>query len=273
MKYHDALISTGKILEGYFDNSKNILHNASKGTLREQIVSKVIRPFLPTCYGLSGGEAFDSKGSVSKQLDLVVYDTIHSYIVPYIDNFIQFTAESIYGNIEIKSNLNQAEFDKAIENIKSLKSLYREKSGQMQIAPDLRIQFNGNEVINESNYKNPFFGIIFAYESVSIDTVLSYLKNLKYAPNLLPNAIVLYDKKTIFLPKVGRNAEFRLLAKFDGYAQIECGEDTLAFFIEIIIFFCYQIRLKNADIEQETFDLFKNILKQHPARSVDFETK
>lgn len=68
MNYYSALIKSGEIFEGYFEQSKNILHNDSKGTVRENIVNKVIRPFLPACYGLSGGEAFDNEGDTSKEL-------------------------------------------------------------------------------------------------------------------------------------------------------------------------------------------------------------
>lgn len=119
--YFSALKRSGKILEAYFEQSKDILHSGSKGIIRENIIDKVIRPFLPSCYGLSGGEVFDSAGNVSKQLDLVVYDSIFSYYIPYIDNFIQFPCESIYGNIEIKSFLDKEELNTAIENIKSMK--------------------------------------------------------------------------------------------------------------------------------------------------------
>ena len=143
MNYYYALIKSGKILEGYFEQSKNILHNGSKGTVRENIVNKVIRPFLPACYGLSGGEAFDSEGNTSKQLDLVVYDSVFSYIIPYIDNYIQFPCESIYGNIEIKSFLNKDELMKAIDNIKSMKSLKREGTHSWTVTPLVSIKING----------------------------------------------------------------------------------------------------------------------------------
>ena len=45
MNFYSVLIKSGKILEGYFEQSKNILHNGSKGTVRENIINKVIRPF------------------------------------------------------------------------------------------------------------------------------------------------------------------------------------------------------------------------------------
>ena len=114
MNYYTALCKSGKILDAYFEQSKDIMHNASKGSVREAIVKRVIRPFLPPRYGLSGGEAFDSEGKTSKQLDLVVYDSLYSYIVPYSDSFIQFPCDSVYGNIEIKSYLKKKDFKEAL---------------------------------------------------------------------------------------------------------------------------------------------------------------
>ena len=75
-------------IEADFEFSTIIDHNASKGTFREQIVQKFLRPFLPNAYGISGGQAFDLDGAISKQLDVVIYDALHSYVAPYMDDFI-----------------------------------------------------------------------------------------------------------------------------------------------------------------------------------------
>ena len=234
MNYYTALIKSGKILEGYFEQSKNILHNGSKGTVRENIVNKVIRPFLPACYGLSGGEAFDSEGNTSKQLDLVVYDSVFSYIIQYIDNYIQIPCESIYGNIEIKSFLNKDELMKAIDNIKSMKSLKREGTHSWTVTPLVSIKING---LPDNTDRNPYFGIIFAYDSVEALTVLNYLENLDIPSNLLPNAIVLYSKRTIIFQATDSNIEGFPSNDFNKYVMLNCGEETLAVFIGLLINF------------------------------------
>ena len=113
-------------IEADFEFSTIIDHNASKGTFREQIVQKFLRPFLPNAYGISGGQAFDLDGAISKQLDVVIYDALHSYVAPYMDDFIYFPCESVYGNIEIKSTLDKKSFMESLENIASLKALKRD---------------------------------------------------------------------------------------------------------------------------------------------------
>lgn len=260
MNYYTALIKSGKILEGYFEQSKNILHNGSKGTVRENIVNKVIRPFLPACYGLSGGEAFDSEGNTSKQLDLVVYDSVFSYIIPYIDNYIQFPCESIYGNIEIKSFLNKDELMKAIDNIKSMKSLKREGTHSWTVTPLVSIKING---LPDNTDRNPYFGIIFAYDSVEALTVLNYLENLDIPSNLLPNAIVLYSKRTIIFQATDSNIEGFPSNDFNKYVMLNCGEETLAVFIGLLINFSRYSLLWVADVPKEINKALERILNDN----------
>ena len=41
MDYYSALKRSGKILEGYFEQSRDVMHNGSKGTIRENIINKI----------------------------------------------------------------------------------------------------------------------------------------------------------------------------------------------------------------------------------------
>ena len=245
MDYYSALKRSGKILEGYFEQSKDVLHSGSKGTIRENIINKIIRPFLPMCYGISGGEAFDKNGNVSKQLDLVVYDAVFSYLIPYMDNFIQFPCESVYGNIEIKSYLDKNEFDKAIENIASLKSLERKGTHDWTVTPLANIQING---LPNNSDRNPYFGIIFAYDSVDVSTVVNYIKELKKPSSILPNAIVLYSKHTILIQTKTGVIEPFPVNDFNGYGVLDCGDDIIAIFIGILINFVRFILLSVAEV-------------------------
>ena len=227
---------------------------------RENIINKVIRPFLPFCYGISGGEAFDNQGNVSKQLDIVIYDAVFSYTVPYIDNFIQFPCESIYGNIEVKSMLNKEEFNKAIENISSLKSLSRKGTHSWQVTPQVSIQINGKP--NENN-RNPYFGIIFAYDSVNVSTICDYIKELNLPSKLLPNAIVLYSKHTIFIHEKDESIEAFPKNDFNKYAVLDCGDNTLAIFIGLLINYTRYSLLSVADIPGEIMKVLESILSDN----------
>ena len=215
---------------------------------------------MPACYGLSGGEAFDSEGNTSKQLDLVVYDSVFSYIIPYIDNYIQFPCESIYGNIEIKSFLNKDELMKAIDNIKSMKNLKRKGTHSWTVTPLVSIKING---LPDNTDRNPYFGIIFAYDSVEALTVLNYLENLDIPSNLLPNAIVLYSKKTIIFQATDSNIEGFPSNDFNKYVMLNCGEESLAVFIGLLINFTRYSLLWVADVPKEINKTLERILNDN----------
>lgn len=260
MNYYSALLRSGRILESYFEQSQDILHSGSKGTIRENIVNKIIRPFLPSCYGISGGEAFDSNGNTSKQLDLVIYDAVFSYIVPYIDNYIQFPCESIYGNVEIKSMLNRSEFVKAVENISSLKKLSRKGTHSWQVTPHVSIQVVGKP---DNNDRNPYFGLIFAYDSVEVNSVLDYLRELNIPSNLLPNAIILFSKKTLIIQSNNDQIEAFPKNDFNKYTVLDCGEDIIAIFIGLLINYTRYTLLSAADVPTEILKALEKILEQN----------
>ena len=242
-------------IEADFEFSTIINHNTSKGTFREQIVQKFLRPFLPNAYGISGGQAFDKDGAISKQLDVVIYDALHSYVAPYMNDFIYFPCESVYGNIEIKSSLNNQSFTEALENIASLKVLKRDSIDTYYVNPikELRIK----NVTWDIQATKEYFGVIFAYESVKPETVLEYIKEAVkegFDRNNLPNVIVLFKERVIIsrLCKCSEDEyeyELHPLKDFIGYYMMDYGDDLLPEFIVLLLVMLRCIELKAMDLE------------------------
>lgn len=243
-------------IEADFEFSTIIDHNASKGTFREQIVQKFLRPFLPNAYGISGGQAFDLDGAISKQLDVVIYDALHSYVAPYMDDFIYFPCESVYGNIEIKSTLDKKSFMESLENIASLKALKRDSINTYYVNPikELRI----NNVTWDIQATNEYFGVIFAYESVKPRTVLKYIeeavKKESIDRNNLPNVIVLFKERVIIsrICKCSEDEcvyELHPLKDFIGYYMMDYGDDLLPEFLVLLLVMLRCIELKAMDLE------------------------
>lgn len=83
--------------------------------------------------------------------------------------------------------MDKKELLKAIENIKSMKKLERMGTHAWTVTPLVSIQING--MPNENN-RNPYFGMIFAYDSIEASTILDHLKEINITSNLLPNAII-----------------------------------------------------------------------------------
>lgn len=265
--YIEMLKKSIKRVEADFVFSSLIDHNGAKGTFREKIIENLLRPFLPGCYGLSGGQAFDSHGKLSSQLDIVIYDTLFSYIAPYMKGFIYFPCESIYGNIEVKSNLNKQSFIEAVKNIESLKMLQREEIKSYHVNPmkELTIEnVNWNiKAVNE------YLGVVFAYDSVNSSTVLEYFNEImnteKIKKNDLPNIIVLFKEKKI-ITRFHRTEDGMVnihpLGHFDGFLVEECEDNVLAEFMILLLISFRSIELKALDIEKMSKETHMEIFKK-----------
>lgn len=275
MNYIDAIRKTAKRIEVEFEMSELVTHNLSKGIAREKIIKDCIRPFLPDAYGIASGECFDINGAVSKQLDVVVYDKLFSYVVPYTDDFIQFPFESVYGNIEVKSNLTGEELCKAVENIKSLKQLIREKPSDAQITPNRSIEIEGIKW-SRSGISEPF-GIIFGYKSLKPSTIIDYLRQI--TPDqiqFLPNMIVLYEERTIILrikyhydETSGEERWYpNFYGDYDGFMLLPCGEDTLPIFITDVLIHSSYERLNALNIADLINPIIDKALRNMPPSKV-----
>lgn len=253
-------------LEAEFKFNASIEHNGSKGAIREFVVKEFLRPYLPKCYGVASGQAFDTEGQLSKQLDIVLFDDLYSYLSPYTEDFIYFPCESVYGVIEVKSKLNKTSFIEAVENIRSLKKLKRDKVDTYHINPmkDLRI----NNVSWNIETVNEYLGVVFAYESVAVETILSYFDEIVVSNedelSSLPNMIVLFDKKTIIYRfkhlENEKKFEVSFFKEFNGYMALNFEEDILASFLLDIFVMLRCIDLKALDIKMITEKVNKKCL-------------
>lgn len=265
--YLEMLKKSIKRIEADFDFSAVIDHNSSKGTFREHIIKNFLRPFLPGCYGISGGQAFNDKGELSKQLDIVIYDSLYSYIAPYMEDFIYFPCESVYGNIEIKSRLDKASFIEAVENIASLKKLKREKADTYYINPITPLVIEGVkwniQVLSE------YLGIIFAYDSVKADTILCYIsevvQNNIIKREHLPNIIVLMKEKKIitrYYKNEDNKYEIRPIGEFYGFMVEDCEDNILSEFLILLFVLLRNINLKAMDIQKLSKEVHREIFKK-----------
>lgn len=263
--YLKMLRKSIKRIEADFEFSADIDHNGSKGSIREYIIEHFLRPFLPKCYGVSGGQAFDCDDNTSRQLDIVIYDDIFSYIAPYGDNFIYFPCESVYGNIEVKSRLDQKSFFESVENIASLKRLKRDVINGYQVNPmkDLNIK----NMTWASSMVQEYFGMVFAYESVSVNSIFEYIKTAvedrKYPIWELPNMIVLFDQKTIIC-RCKKDTDGMIaishFKQYDGFLALDYGEDILSAMMLSLFVMIRCIDLKALDIEKLIGDVNEKCL-------------
>lgn len=101
-------------------------HPVSRGDLSEGKWIAFLKSFLPNRYEVSKGFVFDSAGGVSEQIDLIVFDPLHSPLIHETENGEKYVmAESVYAVFEVKQKASKANVDYADKKIKSVRGLKR----------------------------------------------------------------------------------------------------------------------------------------------------
>jgi hypothetical protein len=132
---------------------------------------------MPSNFGFSKGEMFDSAGSNSGEVDLIIYDSVFSPVFSDGSGKILAPFESCFGAIECKSTLTTTELRDCVRKIEKYRSLKRsvKSSNAAQLLPYVRVCAGPGMKIDES-YNVPLFGI-FAFENkIALDTLLDMLK-------------------------------------------------------------------------------------------------
>lgn len=100
-------------------------HPGTKGDATEANWIDWFKDYLPKRYRADKGIVIDCTGRESQQMDVIIYDAHYSHLVFHRGNMILVPAESVYAVFEVKQNLNQQNFDYAIDKAKSVRELYR----------------------------------------------------------------------------------------------------------------------------------------------------
>ena len=82
-------------------------HWGEEGRYKEIILQKIIKRFLPNNLSVGTGFVIDETKSISKQLDIIIYDNTHPLFF-FEDNFIITSPDNVRGIIEVKSNIGSA---------------------------------------------------------------------------------------------------------------------------------------------------------------------
>jgi hypothetical protein len=122
-------IETSAQLVSEFEKTAQIAHRGGQGAGREDAFRRFLEDYLPARYKLAQGEIISADNRVSRQSDVVIYDAHHSPRLLPSEGHSIFPIESIYGTIEVKSELKSDRLKEAYENIASVKELAgREKT-------------------------------------------------------------------------------------------------------------------------------------------------
>lgn len=236
MKLLQALRNSVQRIEADLGDSSLFDHLGDRGEFRERLLERFLRPFLPACYGLGSGAVFAADGAHSKQIDIVIYDAVFSNVLFRDGNNSLYPCENVFGTIEVKSLLDTAQLEVALENIASVKSLPRSSSDMCDILPFRRLGA-GAGLTYDKTQRNPYLGLVFAYDGLLPGKAIAEI-NRRVATgevelSKLPDFVFNY-KRGYMVYKARQQGSHLVPAppgsKFDCLTYVEIGKDTLPLF-------------------------------------------
>ena len=158
-----------KTKQTILESKLNILleHPVTKGEHCESAWIDFFRSFLPNKYGIDKGFVFDAQGSVSEQIDIIIYDSLYSPLIFGTDAGEKFiTAESVYAVFDSKPKIDKRTVEYTNKKIYSVTNLVRSSRG----------------IINAGKETCPrelthIIGGILAIDSVETDAIRKYITN------------------------------------------------------------------------------------------------
>ncbi|HEY1774014.1 MAG TPA: DUF6602 domain-containing protein [Gammaproteobacteria bacterium] len=105
--------------------SDSISHAGTKGGVTEAHWIELIRQYLPKRYACDTAIVIDSKGHVSHQIDVVIYDPQYTPALLTQQSHMYIPAEAVYAVLECKPTLNKAMVEYAGDKAASVRALQR----------------------------------------------------------------------------------------------------------------------------------------------------
>jgi len=100
-----------------------INHSLSRGEVREDVFAEQLRPYIPRRFELSSGEVANSAGSVSRQQDLIITDSLDAAPIFASGRIGIHPIESVRACIEIKSQPSATQIRDAVRCVASVNRL------------------------------------------------------------------------------------------------------------------------------------------------------
>lgn len=106
-------------------NKKNVQHPGTKGEVTELCWLDMLQGYLPKRYQAEKAFVLDSRGQISEQIDIVIFDRQYSPFLFRQEGVIYIPAESVYAVIEVKQTCNKGNVEYAGKKAASVRRLHR----------------------------------------------------------------------------------------------------------------------------------------------------
>ncbi len=181
--------------ELFSETLRHVDHPLEVGIARERLLVAFLRRFLPERYGIDTGFVVDTRGNISKQIDIVIYDKVISPIFELPGNIKYFPCECVVAVGEVKSTItNRKTLSDALGKLKSVQELDRfTDKTNLQVAVHGAHGHCNVEISPTGLAAIPYrtLSFIFTSRSMSRKTMVNELKRFcssnpkQYWPNIL----------------------------------------------------------------------------------------
>ena len=179
IKLKDLFSGLQKQIEVRFSTNREFIkHPGSKGDSLENVWIEWLREYLPNRYCVDKAFVIDSKGKLSHQLDLVIYDQHFTPFVFKQDGVSYIPVEGVYAVFEVKPDL------KGSVKVKNDSISYIEYAGR-KIASVRKLHRTSTSIIDRGHKYPPrpltkiIGGLLSVESNISNKTVEKQLKSLK----------------------------------------------------------------------------------------------
>ncbi len=156
-------------------------HGSTIGQAREFVVTRILKTILPAGVYIGSGKVIDSRGSSSKQIDIVIYDPRFPFMK--VEGGGLYFIEGVLATIEIKSTIDNNELRASLDNCKSVLEL--QVNGEYPEEAESQIKFYMSkggltrEMAKERfNYMIHPATYVFAFNSkLSLDTTCATISS------------------------------------------------------------------------------------------------
>lgn len=121
-----------KDFQHIFEQTEGIYeHPPDRGGPREKAVRDYLKYHLPKKYGVSTGKILNPSGMLSRQIDVIIYDSLNCPIIyseAVGEEYQIIPADSTIGAIEVKSIVNKEIMRNIMINMESIKKVVGDKN-------------------------------------------------------------------------------------------------------------------------------------------------
>ncbi|MFI4971086.1 MAG: DUF6602 domain-containing protein [Hyphomicrobiales bacterium] len=115
----------GDLIHALTQGREKLPHPGAVGDNTELSWIEMLRSFLPQRYSIDSAFVVDVNGTVSDQIDVVIYDRQYTPRIFQREKNVYVPAESVYAVFEVKQEISKATIKYAAKKVASVRSLER----------------------------------------------------------------------------------------------------------------------------------------------------